>query len=149
MSYCLVLRNVTEIKIQNCIEFSLDILRYSELGIVSPFLLPPYVRKKIILSLFLNEVWPKKRATYHKSTVNIFPVLVFSLNLKILKSPVADSEQRLDSEAQYMDTELEDLVDMLRSTNDMEIHGDILHYMVNTYGLTFKTSIGVIKELVK
>jgi len=56
---------------------------------------------------------------------------------------------RLDSEAQYMDTELEDLVDMLRSTNDMEIHGDILHYMVNTYGLTFKTSIGVIKELVK
>ena len=56
---------------------------------------------------------------------------------------------RFESEAQYIDTEMGDLVDMLRSTNDMETHGDILHYMVTTYGLSYKTSIGVIKDLLR
>ena len=56
---------------------------------------------------------------------------------------------RFESEAVYTDTEMGDLVDMLRSTNDMEVHGDILHYMVTTYGLSYKTSIGVIKDLLR
>ena len=56
---------------------------------------------------------------------------------------------RFESEAQYIDTEMGDLVDMLRSTNDMETHGDILHYMVTTYGMSYKTSIGVIKDLLR
>lgn len=56
---------------------------------------------------------------------------------------------RFESEAVYTDTEMGDLVDMLRSTNDMEVHGDILHYMVTTYGMSYKTSIGVIKDLLR
>ena len=44
---------------------------------------------------------------------------------------------------------MEDLADMLRSTGDMEIHGDILHYMAATYGMTYNTNIGVVKDLIK
>ena len=56
---------------------------------------------------------------------------------------------RLESEASYMDSGVEELVEMLRSTNDMEVHGDILHYMVITYGTSLKTSIGVVKDLLR
>ena len=56
---------------------------------------------------------------------------------------------RFDSEAVYTDTEMGELVNMLRSTNDMEVHGDILHYLVTTYGMSYKTSIGVIKDLLR
>ena len=38
---------------------------------------------------------------------------------------------------------------MLRITGDMEIHGDILHYMAATYGMTYNTNIGVVKDLIK
>ena len=56
---------------------------------------------------------------------------------------------RLESEASYMDSGVEELVEMLRSTNDMEVHGDILHYMVITYGTGLKTSVGVVKDLLR
>ena len=56
---------------------------------------------------------------------------------------------RLESEASYMDSGVEELVEMLRSTNDMEVHGDILHYMVITYGISLKTSVGVVKDLLR
>ena len=56
---------------------------------------------------------------------------------------------RFESEASYLYTEVEDLADMLRSTGDMEIHGDILHYMAATYGMTYNTNIGVVKDLIK
>ena len=49
-----------------------------------------------------------------------------------------------------MDTEAEDLVDMLRSTSsDMETQGDILHYMAGVYGMMHQTSIGVIRDLIR
>ena len=62
---------------------------------------------------------------------------------------VSSRRTRFESEVQYFDTEIDDLVDMLRSTNDMEIHGDILHYMVCTYGMMYRTNIGVVKDLIK
>ena len=55
----------------------------------------------------------------------------------------------LESEASFVESGVEELVDMLRSTNDMEVHGDILHYMVVTYGTSLKTSVGVVKDLLR
>ena len=72
-------------------------------------------------------------------------------SVRVMKAASASTPRRtrFESEAVYLDTEVEDLVDMLKSTNDMETHGDILHYMVTTYGMSFKTSIGVIKDLLR
>eukprot|EP00092_Neocalanus_flemingeri_P040364 GFUD01043962.1.p1 GENE.GFUD01043962.1~~GFUD01043962.1.p1 ORF type:complete len:1237 (+),score=200.38 GFUD01043962.1:169-3879(+) len=56
---------------------------------------------------------------------------------------------RFETESQFEDTEVQDLVDMLSSTNDMEIHGDILHYMVATYGMQFQTGEGNVKDLLR
>ena len=64
-------------------------------------------------------------------------------------SGVTMRRARFESEAQYVETEVEDLVDMLRSTTDMEAHGDILHHMAGAYGLMFKTSIGVVRDLIR
>merc|ERR1719369_2669296 len=69
-------------------------------------------------------------------------------DVMILHTP-STRRTRFESEMQYEETELDDLVDMLRVTNDMEVHGDILHYMVVTYGMQFETSIGVVKDLLR
>jgi len=67
----------------------------------------------------------------------------------VLSPTPATRRTRFESEVPFEDTEIEDLVDMLRSTNDMEIHGDILHYMVVTYGMQFKTGVGIVRDLLK
>ena len=55
----------------------------------------------------------------------------------------------MESEASFVDSGVEELLLLLRSTNDMEVHGDILHYMAITYGTTLKTSVGVVKDLLR
>ena len=56
---------------------------------------------------------------------------------------------RFESECHFEDTEIKDLVDMLRGTNDMELHGDILHYMFVTYGMQYQTGVGIVKDLLR
>ena len=65
------------------------------------------------------------------------------------RTAIVTRRTRLESEASYVASGVEELVDMLRSTNDMEVHGDILHYMVVTFGLSLKTSVGVVKDLLR
>merc|ERR1719483_172434 len=67
----------------------------------------------------------------------------------VLSPTQATRRTRFESEVPFEDTEIEDLVDMLSSTNDMEIHGDILHYMVVTYGMQFKTGVGIVRDLLR
>jgi phosphorylase kinase alpha/beta subunit len=47
---------------------------------------------------------------------------------------------RMTTEAtQYADTEVEELLTMLRETEHLEEQGDILQYLVDTQGLDFNT----------
>jgi hypothetical protein len=48
---------------------------------------------------------------------------------------------RLISEGQYADTEVEELLTMLRETENLEEQGDILQYLVDTQGLNYNTGI--------
>jgi hypothetical protein len=49
---------------------------------------------------------------------------------------------RVTSEAtQYADTEVEELLTMLRETEHLEEQGDILQYLVDTQGLDFNTGL--------
>lgn len=49
---------------------------------------------------------------------------------------------RVTSEAtQYADTEVEELLTMLRETEHLEEQGDILQYLVDTQGLDFNTGV--------
>jgi len=58
------------------------------------------------------------------------------------KDPLAEAvRQRFESESCYQDQEVSDLVAMLTVTSDLEEQGDILHYMVLTYGMEFKTDM--------
>lgn len=47
--------------------------------------------------------------------------------------------RRLQSETQYADTEVEELLTMLRESEHLEEQGDILQYLVDTQGLNFNT----------
>ncbi|KAK7863565.1 hypothetical protein R5R35_014068 [Gryllus longicercus] len=49
--------------------------------------------------------------------------------------------QRMTSEAQYADTEVEELLTMLRETEVLEEQGDILQYLVDSQGLNFNTGM--------
>ncbi|XP_015608524.1 probable phosphorylase b kinase regulatory subunit alpha isoform X2 [Cephus cinctus] len=51
---------------------------------------------------------------------------------------------RLASETQYADTEVEELLAMLRETESLEEQGDILQYLVDSQGLYFNT--GMLEE---
>ncbi|KAF4523628.1 hypothetical protein B566_EDAN010137 [Ephemera danica] len=48
---------------------------------------------------------------------------------------------RLTTDAQYADTEVEELLTMLRETEHLEEQGDILQYLVDTQGLNYNTGI--------
>lgn len=43
------------------------------------------------------------------------------------------------SETQYADTEVEELLTMLRESEHLEEQGDILQYLVDTQGLNYDT----------
>lgn len=43
------------------------------------------------------------------------------------------------SETQYADTEVEELLAMLKETENLEEEGDILQYLVDTQGLQYST----------
>uniref|UniRef100_A0A0A9Y4T2 Phosphorylase b kinase regulatory subunit n=1 Tax=Lygus hesperus TaxID=30085 RepID=A0A0A9Y4T2_LYGHE len=49
------------------------------------------------------------------------------------------SRHRLVSEAQYADTEVEELLTMLRESDQLEEQGDILQYLIDTQGMEFQT----------
>merc|ERR1719228_1965609 len=55
---------------------------------------------------------------------------------------------RLGSETLYGDQEFEELVDMLKETNVLEEQGDILQYMVVTYGMKHISRFGSVQQLV-
>ncbi|VEN63546.1 unnamed protein product [Callosobruchus maculatus] len=65
------------------------------------------------------------------------------------------SRHRHQSEAQYADTEVEELFAMLRETESLEEQGDILQYLVDTKGLDFNTGmleygkVVTVKDLLK
>ncbi|KAG5344276.1 KPBA kinase, partial [Acromyrmex heyeri] len=54
------------------------------------------------------------------------------------------TKQRTISETQYAETEVEELLSMLRETESLEEQGDILQYIVDSKGLLFDT--GVVEE---
>lgn len=47
--------------------------------------------------------------------------------------------QRHRAETNFADTEVEELIAMLRETENLEEQGDILQYLVDTQGLDFNT----------
>lgn len=47
----------------------------------------------------------------------------------------------MSSEAQYADTEVEELLTMLRESEHLEEQGDILQYLVDTQGVNYDTGI--------
>lgn len=49
------------------------------------------------------------------------------------------TRHRLTSEANFADTEVDELIAMLRETENLEEQGDILQYLVDTQGLDFNT----------
>lgn len=55
----------------------------------------------------------------------------------ILPSPTV--RHRLTSEANFADTEVDELIAMLRETENLEEQGDILQYLVDTQGLDYNT----------
>lgn len=55
---------------------------------------------------------------------------------KLILPPV---RHRLTSEANFADTEVEELIAMLRETENLEEQGDILQYLVDTQGLDYNT----------
>ncbi|BES95434.1 Phosphorylase B kinase [Nesidiocoris tenuis] len=48
---------------------------------------------------------------------------------------------RHTSETQYADTEVEELLTMLRESEQLEEQGDILQYLIDTQGMDFQTSV--------
>ncbi|XP_014485111.1 PREDICTED: probable phosphorylase b kinase regulatory subunit alpha isoform X2 [Dinoponera quadriceps] len=59
-------------------------------------------------------------------------------------SPKVHNRHRTVSETQYAETEVEELLSMLRETESLEEQGDILQYLVDSKGLYFNT--GVLEE---
>lgn len=52
--------------------------------------------------------------------------------------------QRHRPETNFADTEVEELIAMLRETENLEEQGDILQYLVDTQGLDFNTGMLII-----
>lgn len=51
------------------------------------------------------------------------------------------SRQRGNADTNFADTEVEELVAMLRETESLEEQGDILQYLVDNQGLDFNTGM--------
>lgn len=49
------------------------------------------------------------------------------------------TRERTQSDAQFENTEVEELLAMLRETENLEEQGDILHYLVVSHGLEYST----------
>lgn len=56
------------------------------------------------------------------------------------KIPVA-ARNRTSAENNFADTEVEELIAMLRETENPEEQGDILQYLVDTQGLDYNTGM--------
>ncbi|XP_034472321.1 probable phosphorylase b kinase regulatory subunit alpha isoform X4 [Drosophila innubila] len=54
--------------------------------------------------------------------------------------------QRHRADTNFADTEVEELIAMLRETENLEEQGDILQYLVDTQGLDFNTAISALKD---
>lgn len=50
-----------------------------------------------------------------------------------------DLKYRTTSDAQFENTEVDELLLMLRETENLEEQGDIIHYLVVSHGLDFVT----------
>ncbi|ODN06538.1 putative phosphorylase b kinase regulatory subunit alpha [Orchesella cincta] len=59
------------------------------------------------------------------------------------------SRTRTHSDAQFENTEIEELITMLRETESLEEQGDILHYLVVSHGLDYPTGVDDNNEEVK
>lgn len=54
-------------------------------------------------------------------------------------APPTTVRHRLNTEPNYADTEVDELLALLRETESIEEQGDILQYLVDTQGLDFNT----------
>lgn len=52
---------------------------------------------------------------------------------------------RTTTETNFAETEVEELIAMLRETENLEEQGDILQYLVDTQGLDFNTGIRMVE----
>lgn len=55
------------------------------------------------------------------------------------------SRTRANADNNFADTEVEELIAMLRETENLEEQGDILQYLVDNQGLDFNTGMYLIK----
>ena len=55
--------------------------------------------------------------------------------------PNPETRQRLASESQYGHHEVNELVQMLAEAQSLDEQGDILHYLVNCYGLDYRITV--------
>lgn len=53
----------------------------------------------------------------------------------------ASVRQRVNTENNFADTEVEELIAMLRETENLEEQGDILQYLVDNQGLDYNTGM--------
>ncbi|XP_015171993.1 PREDICTED: probable phosphorylase b kinase regulatory subunit alpha isoform X1 [Polistes dominula] len=65
-------------------------------------------------------------------------------DIRIWRTTGKSHKSRAISETQYADTEVEELLTMLRETESLEEQGDILQYLVDSQGLYFNT--GMVEE---
>lgn len=63
--------------------------------------------------------------------------LIFFLDPRI--NVPTTSRHRIPNESNYENTEVEELIAILRETESLEEQGDILQYLVDTQGLDFNT----------
>lgn len=66
---------------------------------------------------------------------------VFLVRTTVPKLTLPAARHRLTSEANFADTEVDELIAMLRETENLEEQGDILQYLVDTQGLDFDTGM--------
>lgn len=81
---------------------------------------------------------------YRLQTLKVRTLLLFSLlhltfQFTVPRIHVNVTRHRPTTDQNFEDTEVEELIAMLRETENLEEQGDILQYLVDTQGLDFNT----------
>lgn len=70
----------------------------------------------------------------------LFPLLHLTFHVLVVpRIHVNVTRHRPTTDQNFEDTEVEELIAMLRETENLEEQGDILQYLVDTQGLDFNT----------
>lgn len=64
---------------------------------------------------------------------------LFILSVQKIQLGPASGRTRVNADTNFADTEVEELIAMLRETENLEEQGDILQYLVDNQGLDYNT----------